>query len=52
MYVCINVQDLKTGLHQGYGWVRMSSDQDVQRVLEYRRHTIEGYEVRRRRKKV
>lgn len=40
-------QDVKTGLHRGFGWVRMSSEQEIQKVLDYKRHTIEGYEVAR-----
>ena len=38
-------QDVKTGLHKGFGWVRMSSEQEIENVLDYKRHTIEGYEV-------
>ena len=40
-------QDVKTGLHKGFGWVRMSSEQEIQKVLDYKRHNIEGYEVAR-----
>ena len=40
-------QDVKTGLHKGFGWVRMSSEQEIENVLDYKRHTIEGYEVER-----
>ncbi|CAI8014140.1 SRA stem-loop-interacting RNA-binding protein, mitochondrial [Geodia barretti] len=37
--------DVKTGLHKGFGWVRMSSEQEIENVLDYKRHTIEGYEA-------
>ena len=43
--LCIPTQDMQTGFHKGYGWVRMSSEEEVQKVLDYKRHAIEGYEV-------
>ena len=38
-------KDNKTGLHRGFGWVRMSNDRDVQKVLWLKQHIIDGYDV-------
>ena len=42
---------MKTGFHRGYGWVRMGSMEEAQKVLDYNRHAIEGYEVSGRSKR-
>ena len=34
-------------MHKGFGWVRMSSEQEVLQALDNKRHSIEGYEVER-----
>lgn len=39
------IQDMKTGMSKGFGFVRMRSDVDFKRVLEEKHHFIEGMEV-------
>lgn len=38
-------QDMKTGFSKGFGFVTMSSPEEVENVLEANRHMINGLEV-------
>ena len=42
--LCV-VQDMKTGMSKGFGFIRMKNDEDYQTVLAEKNHVIEGVQV-------